>query len=209
MKLDIYQTIRDRILFLRYRPGEILKEKDLAAEFGVSKTPLREILSRLEFEKLVTVIPRAGIMVTQIEFQKLTDVYQIRIYIEGLVVKLAAKKFSAVHVAEIKVIKTACQKLLKKGDPEDLIKIDLRFRDVLNRAAGNPILMENSNYLYNMTLRVWFLVFKNIDWVAEVKLTINEIDKTLAALVKGDAHRAEKIRQDFVAGYVEKIKNYF
>ena len=163
MKLDIYQTIRDRILFLRYRPGEILKEKDLAAEFGVSKTPLREILSRLEFEKLVTVIPRAGVMVTQIEFQKLTDVYQIRIYIEGLVAKLAAKKFSAVHVEEIKAIKAACQKLLKKGDPEDLIKIDLRFRDVLNRAAGNPILMENSNYLYNMTLRVWYVVYKKYD----------------------------------------------
>ena len=209
MKLDIYQTIRDRILFLKYPPGEILKEKDLAAEFGVSKTPLREILSRLEFEKLVTVIPRAGVMVTQIEFQKLTDVYQIRIYIEGLVAKLAAKNFSAVHAEEIKAIKAACQKLLRKGAPEDLIKIDLGFRDVLNRAADNPILMETSNYLYNMTLRVWFLVFKNIDWAAEVKLTINEIDKTMAALVKGDAHGAEKIRQDFVAGYVEKIKNYF
>ncbi len=60
-----------------------------------------------------------------------------------------------------------------------------------------------------MTLSIWFLVFNNINWVAEVKLTINEIDKTLAALVKVDARGAEKIRQDFTARSVEKIKNYF
>lgn len=58
MNIEIYTQIKDRILYMDYKPGEILNEKSLAEEFGVSRTPLREILTRLEWEKLVRVLPR-------------------------------------------------------------------------------------------------------------------------------------------------------
>jgi DNA-binding GntR family transcriptional regulator len=68
MNPDIYREIKRRILFLEYEPGQILNENVLAREFGVSRTPMREVLYRLSWEQLARIIARTGTMVTQIEF---------------------------------------------------------------------------------------------------------------------------------------------
>ena len=144
MDPKICETIRKRILFLEYEPGQILNEKVLAEEFGVSRTPLREALSRLEWEKLVMIMPRAGSVVTSVEFQKLREVFQIRIYLEGLVGRLAAGGISDDDLREMKNIWEECKTLFTDSDRRQLVNIDIKFREVLNRAAGNSILKEIS-----------------------------------------------------------------
>ncbi|MBW2539794.1 MAG: GntR family transcriptional regulator [Deltaproteobacteria bacterium] len=66
MNHSVYSIIRDRILYLEYEPGKILNEKILAQEFGISRTPVRDVLNRLEWDQLVRIIPRTGSMVTEI-----------------------------------------------------------------------------------------------------------------------------------------------
>ena len=70
MNEDIYRTLRERIIYLVYDPGQILKEQVLAKEFGVSRTPLRTVLFRLEWEHLVKILPRTGILVAELELNQ-------------------------------------------------------------------------------------------------------------------------------------------
>lgn len=206
MRLDIYSTIKRRILYLEYSPGQILNENVLAEEFGVSRTPVREALYKLEWEKLITIMPRTGAMITQVEFQKLRDVYQIRIIVEGLLGRLAAEKISKDQIQELENLK---EQLRKAKAPEELIDTDMKFREVLNASANNSILKEISDYLYNLTLRVWYLVFDNNNLSGELQEGINEYEKMIEVLSKRDPQEAENLRQKIIIGYVERIKDRF
>ena len=209
MNSKICHSIRDRILLLKYAPGQIINEKVLADEFGVSRTPLREVLFRLEWEKLVSIMPRAGAMVTQVEFQKLRDVFQIRVDIEGLVGRLAAERISDDQLEEMREIQEECKDLYANKKPGELVNIDMKFREVLNHATNNAILKEISDYLYNLTLRVWYLIFDKVNWSAEVEQEIDEIEKTIEILSLRDPPKAESYRRSVIIDHVERIKNKF
>ena len=204
--IDIYQTLKNRILFMEYAPGQVLHENVLAEEFKVSRSPLRKTLFKLEWEKLITIVPRSGSTVTQIEFQRLRDVYQIRIVIEGLVGRLAAEKISDKQLKEMEKIKERCK---KARIPRQLINIDMKFCKVLNDSANNPLLAETSEYLYNQTIRVWYLVFDNNNFSVEADQAVNEYEKTIKVLTKREPQEAERLRQNIIKGYVERIKSRF
>ena len=154
MNEKIYNTIKQRILSLHYEPGQSLNQKELAAELGVSQTPIREIFLRLEWEKLVTIMPRVGIMVTKIDFQELKEVYRCRILIEGEVGKMVAKNITNAQLSEMKRLLEMCRKIKENRTREKLVKLDRKFRKILFQAANSGTLQEISDMLYNQTLRV-------------------------------------------------------
>lgn len=209
MNEKICETIRDRILFLEYEPGQMLNEKELAKEFGVSRTPLREALWRLTWEKLILIVPRGGTMVTPVEFQKLRDVFQTRIGVDGLVGRFAAQNISEEQLARMKNLTKECRNLYEKKKDKELINIDIVFRNLMNDAANNPILAETSDYLYNMTLRVWYLILDKVNWVAEVEEELNEIEETIQVFSKRDPEEAEQFRRNVIRSYVERIRSRF
>ena len=204
--MDIYQTIKDRIIHFEYTPGQVLHENVLAEELGVSRHPLRKALFRLELDKLITTMPRSGSIVTQVEFQKLRDIYQIRVVIEGLIGRLSAEKISDNQLKQIE----KCKEEFKKAkNPKQLINIDMKFRKILNDSANNPILAEISEYLYNLTIRVWYLVFDPNNLSVEIDQAIDELERTINVLSKRDIREAEKLRQHIIISYVERIKSRF
>ena len=209
MNLEIYHTIRDRILFMEYQPGQLLNENVLADEFGVSRTPLRKVLYRLEWDKLVTIMPRAGAVVTQIEFQKLRDVFQVRINIEGLIGRLAAERISDDHLGQMQKIKEECKSLPAHDNIRELMDIDSQFRAVLSQATDNRILEEISDYLYNQTVRIWYMVFEKNNFLTEIEEEQKEIEKTIEVLSKRDPLEAERFRRDVIKNYVERIRSKF
>lgn len=209
MNLEIYHRIRDRILFLEYQPGDLLNENALADEFGVSRTPLRKVLYRLEWDKLVTIMPRAGAMVTLVEFQKLRDVFQVRINIEGLIGRLAAERISDDHLGQMQKIEEECKSLPAHGNIRELMNIDTQFRAVLSQATDNRILGEISDYLYNQTLRIWYMVFEKNNFLTEIEEEEKEIEKTIEVLSKRDPLEAERFRRDVINNYVERIRSKF
>ena len=209
MNREIYRTIKNRILFLEYNPGQILNENTLAEEFGVSRTPLREVLSRLEWEQLTRILPRTGTMVTEIEFQKMMHVFQIRFEIEGLVGKLAAEKITDDHLDKIDKIRQECSQLLHRRSRKDLVNIDIKFRDALYDAANNPTLRDISQYLYDLTLRLWYTISERGDWVEEVNPLLDEIEQTHKALSRRDSQEAGKLRREFLIKHFARIRSKF
>jgi DNA-binding GntR family transcriptional regulator len=209
MNQDTLKIIRDRILFLEYAPGRILNEAILAGEFGVSKSPLSKVLNRLEWEQLVRIIPRTGTMVTEIEFHKMMHAYQVRLEVEALAGRLAAEQITDDHLHQIDKIREDCSQLFGQNNRKALVNIDFEFRKVLYDAANNPVLTDWSQYLYNLTLRVWYFLFERTSWDEEVQGLLVELERTHEALSRRDPQEAARLRRGFLNTYLERIRNKF
>lgn len=209
MNERIYSTIKQRILSLQYEPGQCLNQKELAAELGVSQTPIREIFLRLEWEKLVTIMPRVGIMVTKIDFQELKEVYRCRILIEGEVGKLVAKNITDTQLSEMRRLLDVCRKIKENGTREKLVNLDREFRKILFQAANSRPLQEISDLLYNQTLRVWHLTFDSTDTLSEVNMEASEIEETIAALSKKDPDIARELRSTVIMKWIARSYKFY
>jgi DNA-binding GntR family transcriptional regulator len=205
----IYDKIKQRILSLFYEPGQALSQKELSAEMGVSQTPIREIFLRLEWEKLVTILPRIGIHVTKIDFKELKEVYRSRILIEGELGRLAAKNISDEQLSEMKNLLEACKKIKGERTRDKLVELDRKFRAVLFRAANCRTLQDLAELLYNQTLRVWHLTFDETDIMSEVSMETKEIQETIASFSKRDPDNAQSLRREVIMAWVDRLHKYY
>jgi DNA-binding GntR family transcriptional regulator len=197
---------------MQYAPGEILNETTLAKEFGTSRGPLRDVLKRLEWKKLVMSMPRLGTQVTEIDFQKIIQVFQIRFDIEALAAKLACENASQEHIDRIDKLIDKLNRIPKDGKRltgVKFIEIDLLFRDILYEAAQNPILREISDFLYHLTLRVHLLTFNKGNFSRLTPLFLNEIKEFQEVFANGDVEEAGQIRRRYLKEYLVDVKSLF
>ena len=207
-KKYLYEQLLDRILFLDYPPGTVLNEKQLIDEFCVSRMPLREVLKRLEWEQLVITMPRMGTIVTEVKYGQVIQVFQARIEIEEFAGRLAAQNITDEHLNQIREIGKNVVKLIngEQIDRRRLIKADVRFREVIYDAAGNPILSDISQYLYNLTVRFHSLVFQETDWDHSIRTLGDEINDIHQVLSERDPIKTGRIRKKFLRENVERVK---
>jgi DNA-binding GntR family transcriptional regulator len=209
MNIDIYNQIRNRILFLEYQSGEILNEKVLAGEFGVSRTPLREVLCRLEWEQLVRILPRTGTMVTEIEFHKMMNTFQVRLEIEAMVGRLAADMITPSHLESLEQLEKDCRALIDQRNQKGLAMIDFSFRSILHDAGKNIVLKDISNQLHSLTFRIWFVIMGHGDWAEEVLALTDEIRTTHEILLLQNPIEVGEARKSALLRHVERIKRKF
>ncbi len=213
MNKSIYAVLKERILFLEYKPGQILNENVLAKEFGVSRTPMREILNRLEWEKLARVIARTGTMITEIEFQQMMNLYRARFEIEGLAGRLASEGFSEKHAQGIEKLRSACGVLEKNNDREKdkkkLVRLDHEYRAILYDAVNNPVVTELSQGLYEQTFRLWYITLDSGDWQNEINSVIQEFGTVNAVLSSGNTQEAYDLRKSLLVDHFDRIKTKF
>ena len=209
MNREIYESLKDRILFMEYAPGHILNEKVLADEFKMSRTPLREVLMRLEWDKLVRILPRTGALVTEVEFYQMMNTYQVRFEVEGLVGRLAAENHTAADLAAIEAVAGRCRALHGARNERQLVVVDKAFRDVMLAAAGNPVLAETSASLYTITQRLWYSTLERGSWDDEVDCVYNEIIDTRDTWSTGDPMAAGQYRKDILIRHFEQIRDKF
>jgi DNA-binding GntR family transcriptional regulator len=198
---------------MQYAPGEILNETTLAKEFGTSRGPLREVLKQLEWKKLVVTMPRLGTQVTEIDFQKVIQTFQIRFDVEALAARLASENALPAHVDRIgELIATLGEVSGDDRTPDPgirLIKIDIQFRDILYEASQNPMLKEISDFLYHITLRINLLAHRKGDFQRCQPLFLEEMRAFQAVLSNGDGDAAGKLRQRYMKAYLKGVKSLF
>ncbi len=128
-------------------PGERLLETDLAKRFGVSRTPIREAIRKLESDGIVEHLPRIGAVVRQLSQQEIVELYEMRIVLESTAAEMAAKHAS---VAEIETLEALNQDMLKaSGNPFDVARINRHFHLCIVEAARNQFLIRGHNDLAN------------------------------------------------------------
>ncbi|HHT87511.1 MAG TPA: GntR family transcriptional regulator [Clostridiales bacterium] len=136
----VYNSIREKILAGYYNENEELKENAIAAELGVSRTPVREALRQLELEGLVNIIPNKGAYVTGITKKDIHDIYTIRSYLEGLCAKWACENITNAQIEELEEILYLSDFHARRSHYSQLVELDNKFHDLLYKASGSKIL---------------------------------------------------------------------
>jgi len=138
----VFNTLRQAILRGELKPGERLMEIQLANKLGVSRTPIREAIRKLELEGLVLMIPRRGAEVAEITEKSLRDVLEVRGALEELAVKLACQKITDEQIGELRVAEKEFEQALSSGDVTVYAEADVKFHDVIYRATDNQRLIQ-------------------------------------------------------------------
>ena len=150
----VFNTLRQAILRGELKPGERLMEVQLANKLGVSRTPIREAIRKLELEGLVLMIPRKGAEVADITEKSLTDVLEVRKALEELAVQLCCDKIKKEELKELHEAADEFQRILKtSSDVTEIAEADVRFHDIIYMSTGNQKLIQLLNNLREQMYR--------------------------------------------------------
>ena len=184
----VFNTLRQAILKGELKPGERLMEIQLAQKLGVSRTPIREAIRKLELEGLVLMIPRKGAEVAEITRQDMEDVLEVRTALEELAVKDACDHITDAQLSELKKASNEFKKALLEG--KDLVTCadaDMHFHDVILSATNNRRLIQMLNNLSEQMYRYRMEYLKD---ERTHKTLIEEHDAIRRALKKHDKVKA-------------------
>ncbi len=145
----IFRKLRDDILNGKYKSGDNLVVLKLADEMGVSRTPLREAISQLELEGLVTSIPNKGVIVEGISKQDIEDMYAIRESLEGLAARWSIMRIDENQLKELENICELMEFYTQKGDLDQVGDLNSRFHDIIFEATkSRPLKQILSDFQY-------------------------------------------------------------
>lgn len=157
----VFNTLRQAILTGELKPGERLMEIHLANKLGVSRTPIREAIRKLELEGLVTMIPRRGAEVAQITEKSMNDVLEVRRAMDALCVELACDRITAEELAQLKAACDSFEAAVKTGDVKKIAQADVALHDIIVHATGNQRLIQLVNNLSEQMYRYRFEYIKD------------------------------------------------
>ncbi|WP_170984277.1 GntR family transcriptional regulator [Rhodoligotrophos defluvii] len=204
----IYQTMRDRICFFEYPPTMVLKEVALAQEFGVSRTPIRQILQRLESEKLVEIRDGVGTIVTGVDFRRLKDVYELRLRISEIMADFIQKANIPQALAEIQALIARAEKLREEPDLRTFWIIENDRHRLLNRLISNEPLRELHDSLYMQTARVWYDIVESV-WPEALEALHAELAELRRALELGDTRAIGWTARNYIAYSMSRLSRHF
>ncbi len=207
-KEEAYEELRVRIITNSVAPGEILKEKDLMAQLAIGRSPLREILFRLQEENLIKPLPRLGYMVTTLDIFEVRELVELRRELEGYAGYLAAQRITTEQLADLRTMMREAE--TETGETQDVSNIteyfDTRFHSLLYQAAGNQKLVKVLQDLHIVMLRIWFHV--GLDAIGFAHQAQN-LYQVMEALEQKDPANARAAMEDHVDIYAAQIKEKF
>lgn len=186
----VFNTLRQAILRGELEPGERLMEIQLAQKLGVSRTPIREAIRKLELEGLVIMIPRKGAEVAHITEKDMKDVLEVRGTLEELAVTLACKNITKEAIAELKMANKLFEAAIVSKDVVKIVDADVRFHDVIYTMTDNQRLIQIINNLREQLYRY------RLEYVKDARshsMLISEHNDIISRLEKSDEEGAKKV----------------
>lgn len=186
LSVEVYKRLKAMILAKEFKPGEKLKQEQVAAMLGVSRMPLHKAFQMLENEMLVENLPRRGFYVTEIDNTKMLDAFECREALEGVAVRRATLSISK---EEIKYLKSLFQPFVgkKKIDIKKYIEADQEFHNSILKISGNQVL-QKFEIIKNITAQTY-----RGGLIREPAETLPEHLEIIDAIEKGDSILAEKL----------------
>ena len=172
----VFNTLRQAILKGELEPGERLMEIQLAERLGVSRTPIREAIRKLELEGLVLMIPRKGAEVAKISARSLRDVLEVRRALEELAIELACQRMSEEDVGNLQKAQEDFKNAIAEGDAMKIAETDEHYHDVIYEGTQNAKLIQMLNNLREQMYRYRLEYIKDED---KRKILVLEHEKIL------------------------------
>lgn len=191
----VFNTLRQAILTGDFLPGERLMEVTLAKRLGVSRTPVREAIRKLELEGLVDMIPRKGAAVARITVSDLKDVLEVRCHLEEFAASIACDRITEEEKAQLTVALKAFEQAIEDKDLRLIAQRDVEFHDVIFRATKNKRLLQIINNLREQIYRYRIEYIKDFGYHETL---VKEHKEILDAIFSGNKEAAEKIMRTHI-----------
>ena len=185
----VFNTLRQAILRGELKPGERLMEIQLAKKLGVSRTPIREAIRKLELEGLVLMIPRRGAEVAEITEKNLRDVLEVRAALEELAVELACERIGDEDVDKLREAAKEFAEASKNEDVTTLAEADVRFHDIIYLATNNQRLIQ---LLYNLREQMYRYRVEYLKREEVHDVLVAEHEYIIECIVQHDKEAAKK-----------------
>ncbi|MBN2220743.1 MAG: GntR family transcriptional regulator [Vallitaleaceae bacterium] len=198
----VFTKIREDILTGVYKTDDAIIESQVAKEFGVSRTPVREALRQLELEELVVIIPNKGAIVTGINGKDIQDIYMIRSLIEGLAAKMAAIEMSKEEIESLDEIIILSEFHLEKRNMDKLYELDGRFHEMLYDGSKSKILRHVLSDFHHYVQRVRK---ESLSSLERAQHSIDEHKKIFEAIKGRNPDLAESLTNQHVQLTIENV----
>lgn len=198
----IFNTLREAIIVGELKPGERLMEVQLADKMGVSRTPVREAIRKLELEGLVDMLPRKGAHVADLSVKDIMDVLEVRSTLDGLASMLSAERITDEELKELEHAHAQFIHYVEKNNLQGSIKKDVEFHDVIYRSSRNDKLIQIANNLREQIQRFRVIYIKDYSSTREL---IREHADILESIIKKDPDLARECAQKHISNQEETI----
>lgn len=191
----VFESLREAIINGRLRPGERLMEIQLADEMGVSRTPVREAIRKLELEGFVVMVPRKGAYVAGISMKDIADVFEVRAALESLAAGLAAERITEEELEKLERSLVLVAESTEAQDLDSLITADTDFHDILYAASRNEKLVQ---IVSNLREQIQRFRMASLSSPGRMKVALEEHRKIVEALSARDIELAQNLARDHI-----------
>ncbi len=196
IKVDSYQPLREVVCEnLReairkgtLKPGERLMEIQLAEELGVSRTPVREAIRKLELEGYVIMMPRRGTYVANLSIRDVNEVFEIRTSLDSLASGLAAERITDEELERLQRLLVAIGEYIEANDMDKIVETDTEFHDLLYQASRNSRLV---GIIFNLREQLTRFRSTSMSFPGRLKATLEEHRRIVEAIAQGNVAEAQ------------------
>ncbi|WP_421883212.1 GntR family transcriptional regulator [Pacificispira sp.] len=157
-----YAELEERIVTLELKPGQVLSENALAASLGIGRTPIREALQRLAREGLIVILPRRGVMVSEINVRSQLELLRVRRELERLMAKLASKRASADERTLFVNLAEEMRDCADRSDDVGFMRLDRDMNLMVSRACRNEYAQRAMGLTHGLSRRFWYMHYKEV-----------------------------------------------
>ena len=202
---DLQDIILERICFLQYQPGDQLREADLAAEFGTSRTPVRDALSRISHLGLIESRNGVGTVVVTLSDRQIAQVYEMRLQLAPLIGAVSPAEVRDTHIERAEDLLEEAKQLAERFDERRYVVINHRLNQLITDLIGNAVLQSFWRQTYYQAASTWYQVAEKVGPEVARSL-VDELGDLCAALGQRDVAAVGHIQRIHIGYGYARIK---
>jgi len=199
-----YAALEEMSVTLRLAPGAAVSETELSNTLAIGRTPIREALQRLAREGLVNILPRRGIVVSEINVGRQLRLLEVRRELERLIARSAARRATDAERARFRALAAAFESAAKVNDDVTFMRTDREFNSLCGEASHNEYAGGAMSLMHSLSRRFWYFHYKQ---AADMPLTAKLHADIARAIAAADPERAAKA-SDRLIDAIEKFTRY-
>jgi len=196
-----YRQIEELIVTLQLQPGQVISESDLIEELGIGRTPIREALQRLAFEGLVVIMPRRGVLVSEINHAKQLALLELRREVERLIARNAARRSTEAERTEFAALSHELGVAAEANDDVHFMRLDLQFNRMTVEASRNEYAARTMQLIQGLARRFWYRHYQEALDLKRCAL----LHKAVAAAIANADEEAASAASDELVDYMAEF----